>query len=610
MAGEMGTDIITMVYKVADNIFSPLGETTEVNYKTIRRGESRLRLHERRFGVPEPFMASLFDDGVRRDAAEDGVPFFEYIAVESVRRAVEESGIDVSGENVVLILSTTKGDVAELESLEETSNEGGDNDFRAIRYYYPGAAAKRIAERVGLRTMPIVVCNACVSGLSAIILAQRLLNHGSYDYAIVCGADVMDRFIVSGFQSLKILSEKACRPFDIDRNGLNLGEAAATIILSNRGEYSGGWEIEKGVVRNDATHISTPSTKGDGLYAALTQLIENCEPQEFAVISAHGTGTLFNDRMEAAAIRRAGLSDVPVNGLKGWFGHTMGACGVLETVLTMRALEDGVVLGTKGFGELGVSSKIDVVTHERILPRSDFGIEGLAVPVPQDFIKTLSGFGGCNAAISASKTPSRFDSLEFDKSSILVPERLWHLHGVTITPESAAVDEQRLETEGVGDDMLVNLYRRYVKDYPKFYKMDGLSRLGFIASELLLSRKEIIGETRFVPREDRAIVFFNRSSSVSADRRYLDTIRGDDYYPSPSVFVYTLPNIVTGEIAIRNHYHGETAFYILPERDDGLIWTILATLKDDEKTRSVLFGWLDYENVSHFTAEVGIYDFY
>ena len=139
-------------------------------------------------------------------------------------------------------------------------------------------------------------------------------------------------------------------------------------------------------------------------------------------------------------------------------------------------------------------------------------------------------------------------------------------------------------------------------DYPKFYKMDGLSRLGFIASELLLQAE---GGERFVPCDDRAVIFFNHSSSISADRKYLESIADpENFFPSPSVFVYTLPNIVTGEIAIRNHYYGETSFYILPERNERQMEAILRASCLDPATRSIITGWLNYDDDEHFMAEI------
>ena len=102
-------------------------------------------------------------------------------------------------------------------------------------------------------------------------------------------------------------------------------------------------------------------------------------------------------------------------------------------------------------------------------------------------------------------------------------------------------------------------------------------------------------------------MLFNRSSSISSDKRYLSSISDkDNYFPSPSVFVYTLPNIVTGEIAIRNNYHGETSFYILPRKDEEQMQTIIETAFVDKKTKSLLTGWLDYEDSGHFEADLSI----
>lgn len=162
------------------------------------------------------------------------------------------------------------------------------------------------------------------------------------------------------------------------------------------------------------------------------------------------------------------------------------------------------------------------------------------------------------------------------------------------------------ETQQNGREYLVSLYKQHVGDYPKFYKMDPLARLGFIASELLLQQ---VAEEHFVEREDRAIVLINRSASLAADRKYELTIQeGDDYFPSPADFVYTLPNIVTGEIAIRHHYHGETTFLVVEEPNDELMQQLIAQAFADPMTTSVLGGWLECEDENHFEAHLGLYN--
>lgn len=565
-----------MVYKVADNILSPLGATTAENYRAVKAGRSALARNDRRWLLPdEQLTASLFSKEQESQFLVDGLSRFESMAVTSVRQALSQATLDVSQPDVVFILSTTKADVELLTSGSTHQTVAVEESVQS-----PADSAVHIAKALGFTTEPIVVCNACISGLSALILASRLLTIGAYEYAVVCGADSQSRFIVSGFQSLKALSPEMCRPFDMERMGLNLGEAAATMIL---GKGGGAWTIGRGAVRNDASHISNPIKTGEGSYRALSAVVGDDRLSSYAFVNAHGTATIFNDQMESVAIQRAGLSTVPVNAYKGYYGHTMGAAGVLETILSMAALDDHTILGTRGFEELGVSGNVSLsAAHQSTDKRS--------------FVKMLSGFGGCNAV-------QIFSRGEEGKLST-VNKTLATGHTVLILPDSVLVDGKEIDVEGKGKDLLTALYRQYVGDYPKFYKMDGLSRLGFVASELLLQAE---GNDVAAEGDNRAVVLFNHSSSVSADRAYLDTIADpNNCFPSPSMFVYTLPNIVTGEIAIRHHYHGETSFYILPRRDEALMVSILRATFVDTATRSAVCGWLDYVDDQHFMADLQI----
>lgn len=170
---------------------------------------------------------------------------------------------------------------------------------------------------------------------------------------------------------------------------------------------------------------------------------------------------------------------------------------------------------------------------------------------------------------------------------------------VSISPERVTVNGHPLTVEGEGRGLLSGVYRKFVGDYPKFYKMDTLSKVGFLAAELLLQA----GGDSSDEDSHRAVILFGRSGSVCSDRLFQQTIAApDSFFPSPSLFVYTLPNIVTGEIAIRHHYHGETAFYLLSRRDEQLMrQTVEASLLDPD-TRSVLSGWVDCQDEDHFEA--------
>ena len=175
-------------------------------------------------------------------------------------------------------------------------------------------------------------------------------------------------------------------------------------------------------------------------------------------------------------------------------------------------------------------------------------------------------------------------------------------HSVIITPDTVVVDGNPLAHKEQGAALLTELYRTHVGDYPKFFKMDTLCKLGFVASELLLQAE---GAERFVPREDRAVILFNRNASLQADTAYQKTIQDpENFYPSPAAFVYTLPNIVTGEIAIRNKYYGETSFFVIEDNDPHLIERQLQNAFQDPQTQSILGGWLDCSDENHFEAEL------
>ena len=175
-------------------------------------------------------------------------------------------------------------------------------------------------------------------------------------------------------------------------------------------------------------------------------------------------------------------------------------------------------------------------------------------------------------------------------------------HFVIITPETVKLNGNDMVHAEQGNALLTELYRAHVGDYPKFFKMDTLSKLGFVASEMLLKDE---GMERFVSREDRAVVLFNRTASLQADTNYEATIQDpENFFPSPAAFVYTLPNIVTGEIAIRNKYYGETSFIVTESCDAQIMARQLMNAFQDPMTQSILGGWLDCTDENHFEARL------
>jgi 3-oxoacyl-[acyl-carrier-protein] synthase-1 len=219
-----------------------------------------------------------------------------------------------------------------------------------------------------------------------------LLQTGQYENAVVVGADVITRFVLSGFQSFQAISAAPCKPFDADRDGINLGEGAGTVILSSNPSYADGIKLAGGSVSNDANHISGPSKTGEELFYAIDAALKaaGIEPDAIDFISAHGTATVYNDEMEAKAINLAGMKNIPVNSLKGYYGHTLGASGLIEAVIAIHSLKQNIIIPTKGFNQPGVTQPLHVANQLQHIPLTNC-------------LKTASGFGGCNAAIVLTK---------------------------------------------------------------------------------------------------------------------------------------------------------------------------------------------------------------
>lgn len=167
------------------------------------------------------------------------------------------------------------------------------------------------------------------------------------------------------------------------------------------------------------------------------------------------------------------------------------------------------------------------------------------------------------------------------------------LSHVVITPEGATLDEKCISRAGIS-----GLYREFIGDYPKFFKMDTLCKLGFIAAELLL--KGISGEYL----ENTAIILFNRNASLVTDRNYQKTIGENGYFPSPALFVYTLANIVTGEIAIRHKIYGETSFHVMDRYDPELIGETASLVSLTSSPSLILAGWVDYNDDTDYLADM------
>jgi 3-oxoacyl-[acyl-carrier-protein] synthase-1 len=377
---------MTDIFISSDNILSPIRLTTAENFSQLRKNISGIKLHDDVTMSEQPFYAALFEkeDFFLRDENLNSFTKFEKLLITSISDALQNSGISAEDKKTVLIISTTKGNI----SLLETENYSKELQSRISLQN----SAKRVGEYFKFINQTVVISNACISGMLAILTGMRLIQSGQYDHAVVAGADVISKFVLSGFQSFQAISPSRCKPFDAARDGINLGEGAGTVIITSDKKYSSGIKVSGGSVSNDANHISGPSRTGEELHLAISNAMHaaGLAADDIDMISAHGTATLFNDEMEAKAITLSGLQAVPVNSLKGYYGHTLGAAGLIESIISIQSLKENLVIPTRGFENIGVTKPVNICTS-------------LYESTLHHCLKTASGFGGCNAAMIFSK---------------------------------------------------------------------------------------------------------------------------------------------------------------------------------------------------------------
>lgn len=366
------------VYLHGDHVVSDLGDGSEANLAQLLSGQSGVRMHERPDLHARALCASLIDETriLGLAGAQATHTRLERLLIHAVQALADRHDIPLD-EKTAVVLSTTKGNIGLLGNAQAPSFAGG-------RVYLP-AMAKEIQRYFNLPDTPIVLSNACISGALALSVAQQLLQGSRYERAIVAGGDELSHFILSGFDAFQAMSDQPCRPYDRDRKGINLGEAAVAAYLST--ERRPGSVTMLGVGSfNDANHISGPSRTGEGLYRSIQAALAEAGVDKVDYISAHGTATPYNDEMEAVALGRCGLNDVPTNSLKGYYGHTLGASGLLEAVLGCHSLREGVLLRSLGYEHPGTTVPLNIITQHQRLPLDTF-------------MKLASGFGGTNIAI-------------------------------------------------------------------------------------------------------------------------------------------------------------------------------------------------------------------
>ncbi len=331
------------------------------------------RIHTAGWRAPTRVAAELDREALGGRAPDDPlVP-----AVVAARAAL--TAISASRAAIPLVLASTKADLSGLAGAPPGDGFG-----------LHARLADRLVTQLELGGVLACVSAACASGLAALALAARRIATGECERVLVVGVDVLNEFVMAGFGALHALDPQACRPFDASRRGVSLGEGAGAVLLSGVAGESSGVALTGAGGANDAHHALRPSPDGLGLRLAVERALRDAcvAAADVDVLHLHGTATPSNDASEARALGDAfGGTTPPAFGSKGQIGHTLGAAGVIESIIACEALRRGVVPRNVGLETPDVDTRLDLTTTPRRLGRARCAV------------KVAGGFGGVQSAL-------------------------------------------------------------------------------------------------------------------------------------------------------------------------------------------------------------------
>jgi 3-oxoacyl-[acyl-carrier-protein] synthase-1 len=354
----------------ATTVVHPAGHGTASLWDAVAHGRIALRPNDLSWcdracwigavpGVDDPDLARHLDAWDCRNhrlawlALQDG-PFRAAVAAAVVRHGAGRVG---------LVLGTSTSGIRSTEVAYAARRETGTwpEGFDYRRVHSVDALCRFTAQELGVHGPMAAMSTACSSSAKVFLTAQRWMDAGLIDAAVVGGVDSLCLSTLHGFDSLQLLSDEACRPFDAARKGISIGEAGGFALLEQRPAsvvFAGGGES------SDAWHMSTPHPEGEGAQASIRMALDaaGLEAPDIGYLNAHGTATPANDRAEAAAIRAVfGTHRVPVSSTKGVTGHTLGAAGIVEAIVTVQALEHQALPPAANWREADPLLDVDVV---------------------------------------------------------------------------------------------------------------------------------------------------------------------------------------------------------------------------------------------------------
>jgi 3-oxoacyl-(acyl-carrier-protein) synthase len=343
------------IFVTGMGVTSALGDTLALNHAGLKNGRCAVYAKQLPFAEVKINNATLQK---RNNAYESGVTRSSLLALHAFNEAILNGRItaaQLTSSDTALIGANTVGGMCLTDELYSDANSPGPGSA-FLASYDSGSVTLYLQKKFGINGIVNTINTACSSSANAILYGARLIKSGLAKRAIVGGVDSLSKFTINGFNALHILAPQVCRPFDKERNGLNLGEGAAFLILEGEEDVKGKpiyAELTGYCNANDAYHPSSLSENGDGPYNAMKGALDlaGLMPDGIGYINAHGTGTENNDEVESTAMIRLFKQVPPFSSTKSNIGHTLGAAGAIEAVYSILNLIHQEIFASLNFND-------------------------------------------------------------------------------------------------------------------------------------------------------------------------------------------------------------------------------------------------------------------
>lgn len=523
------------------------------------------------------------------------------LGVIAAKQAIVDSGIN-DCKDVSLISASTVGGMDRSEKYYHDFL----TDAKHCRYidsHHAGNSTEMIAEQCGVGGYITTVSTACSSSLNSIMFGARLIKSGETKTAIVGGTDALSKFTVNGFNTLMILDNDHCRPFDISRTGLNLGEGAAYLVIEEMGAaISAGKTIYAEVTgyanANDAYHQTASSDSGDGPYLAMKEALKvaSLNPEDIDYINAHGTGTDNNDLTEGRALIRLFGDNIPAfSSTKAYTGHTLGAAGVIESVISILSLINKVAMPNINFSN--PIEEIDIRPISEITEIKDMN----------NVLTNSFGFGGNDSSVIFSRISD--DNISNTSSSDISKNQPVYIIGMAcvspqLTIEGNSIPEDIIEPEGSFFQIQKPNYREYI-DPKLLRRMSKIIRMGIVSAKVAMKNAN-------VDHPDAIITGTGMGCQIDTEKFLNSLINNEEELLTPTSFIQSTHNTVGGTIALghQNHNYNLTYVHRTFSFESALVDSML--LLNEKKSENILVGgfdeitdesWLIKTKIGHYKAE-------